>query len=220
MVRVLAISDEEAPALTPARLGELAPDVVLGTGDLPWDYLEYVAQVTDAPLVFVPGNHDPATPRARLGRSGLWLRDGQVCDEPRPVGGVNADLRVVEAAGLRIAGVGGCVRYREGPHQYDQAEFRRRCRRLARRARRTGPVDVLITHAPPSGLGDEEDPPHHGIEALHDLIDVLRPRWHLHGHVHPHGRAMPDRTVGRTILANVIPYRLLTITADEESPDG
>lgn len=213
MARVLAISDEEAPALSPERLEGLGVDAVLAAGDLPWHYLEYVAQATDAPLAFVPGNHDPATPRGRRARSGLWLRDGRVAEEPRPIGGTNADLRVVEVAGLRIAGLGGCVRYRPGPHQYDQAEFRRRCRRLVRQARRTGPVDVLLTHAPPSGLGDDEDPPHHGIEALHDVLDELRPYWHLHGHIHPHGRTLPDRQHGPTRIANVIPYRLLTIPA-------
>ena len=58
------------------------------------------------------------------------------CESPRPHGAVNADGLVVEAAGLRIAGLGGCVRYRPGPHQYTQREYDGRAHRLVRRARR------------------------------------------------------------------------------------
>lgn len=211
MVRVLAIADEETASLTPSRLADLDVDLVLGAGDLPWDYLEYVTEAADAPLAFVPGNHDPATPPGRRTRAGLWLRDGRPAPEPRPLGGINVDEEAVEIAGLRIAGLGGCVRYRPGPHQYDQRDFERRGRRLARRARRLGGVDVLLTHAPPYGLGDDEDAPHCGIRALHGLLQQLQPTLLVHGHIHPHGRQMPDRRSGATTIVNVIPYRLLVI---------
>jgi len=145
------------------------------------------------------------------------VRAGTVSEDPRPLGGQNADLQVVEVAGLRIAGLGGCVRYRPGPHQYDQRQYRRRCRRLAATARRRGPIDILLTHAPPSGLGDGPDPPHHGIEALHGLLHGLQPTWHLHGHIHPYGQPTPDRTVGATTIRNVIPYRMLEIEPGGES---
>lgn len=220
MVRVLAIADEEAPTLSPARLSEMSVDLVLGAGDLPWDYLEYVAEATDAQLAFVPGNHDREIPSGRRTRAGLWLRDGRPCPEPRPLGGVNLDEAVVEILGLRIAGLGGCVRYRPGPHQHDQREFDRRARRLARRARRLGGIDVLLTHAPPYGLGDGEDAPHQGIRALHGLIEQLQPAWLLHGHVHPHGEPRPDRRSGETSIANVIPYRVLDIEPRARAREG
>lgn len=187
---MLAIADEEASILAPLLLKELSPDLVLSAGDLPWHYLEYVASATHAPLVWVPGNHDPATEEERL---------------------FPADGTVVEVGGLRIAGLGGCVRYRPGPNQYTQREYRSRARRLLRAARRTGPVDVLLTHAPPAGLGDGEDGPHQGIEALHEVIERLQPRWHLHGHIHPYGQPRPDRQVGSTTIRNVIPWDVLEI---------
>lgn len=211
MVRVLAIADEETDRLTPDRIRELGADLVVSAGDLPWSYVEYVACAADRPLVFVPGNHDPELPRGRFNQRGLWVSDGRIDDEPRPLGGVNADRHVVEAAGLRIAGLGGCVRYRSGPHQYTQREFARRARRLARASRRAPGIDILLTHAPPSGLGDEEDGPHQGIVALHPLLDILQPTFHLHGHIHPHGHPKPDRQVGPTTVANVIPYRVFDI---------
>ena len=64
MVRALVIADEEAN-LPVRTLRDLAPDLVLSAGDLPWQYIEYVASCVDVPVVFVPGNHDPAVERAR-----------------------------------------------------------------------------------------------------------------------------------------------------------
>ena len=60
LVRVLAVADEVCDALWGPRAAALAPDLVIAAGDLPWDYLEFLASVTDRPVVFVPGNHDPA----------------------------------------------------------------------------------------------------------------------------------------------------------------
>jgi Icc-related predicted phosphoesterase len=217
VVRVLAVADEVSDALWGPTVTSLEPDLVLAAGDLPWDYLEYLTTVLDRPVVFVPGNHDPAADDARAHRSGQFLRAGLPCEPPRPAGCVDADGTVVDAGGLRIAGLGGCVRYRPGPNQYSQREYHKRAARLLRRVGRLqrrlpGPVDVLLTHAPPRGLGDEDDRPHVGIDALHPVLDRLHPRWHLHGHIHPHGHRRPDRAVGMTTIRNVIPYRLLEIT--------
>lgn len=218
MVRVLAIADEVDHSLVGERLTRMRPDLVLSAGDLPWDYIESVASAVDAPVVFVPGNHDPQVVTTKVSRAGLHLDAGMPCPTPRPVGAVNADGDVVEVAGLRIAGLGGCVRYRPGPNMYSQREYRRRARRLSWRAHRpwrgsggSGRVDILLTHAPPLGLGDEDDGPHVGIAALHGLLDRLQPRWLLHGHIHPHGQPRPDRQVGSTTIRNVVPVRLFDI---------
>lgn len=219
MVRVLAIADEVDHSLVGERLTRMRPDLVVSAGDLPWDYIESVASAVDAPVVFVPGNHDPRVATTTLSRGGLHLDSGMPCDPPRPVGATNADGLVVEAAGLRIAGLGGCVRYRPGPNMYSQREYHARARRLAWRARggwrlrrrSSLGVDILLTHAPPLGLGDEDDGPHVGIAALHELLDRVRPTWLLHGHIHPHGQPRPDRRVGRTTVRNVVPVRLLDI---------
>jgi uncharacterized protein len=222
VVRVLAVADEVSDALWGPKAAALAPDLVLAAGDLPWDYLEFLASTTNRPVVFVPGNHDPAAPPVRTHRSGQFLRAGMPCEPPRPAGCLNADGTVLDAGGLRIAGLGGCVRYRPGPNQYTQAEYQRRAARLLRRVgrlqrRARGSVDVLLTHAPPRGLGDGDDRPHVGVEALHGLLERLAPAWHLHGHIHPYGFPRPDRHVGRTTVRNVIPYRVLEI---ERATDG
>src|SRR5258708_11007884 len=72
----------------------------------------------DVPLVFVPGNHDPDVSGYRLSRAGLTLRAGLPARPPWPDGAVNADARVVDLAGLRLAGLGGCPRSSGGPEHY------------------------------------------------------------------------------------------------------
>ena len=75
----------------------------------------------------------------------------------------------------------------------------------------SGAVDVVLTHAPPLGLGDEPDPSHLGISALHDVVETLSPSWHLHGHIHPYGVQKPDRRLGPTTIRNVIPWQVIDI---------
>ncbi len=216
MVRILAVADEVAYNLTPARIRAYEPDLVVACGDLPWSYLELIASSTDSPMVFVPGNHDPAITAGKQSRSGAWFHSGVLVDSPRPHGAINLDVEVLDVAGLRVAGLGGCVRYRPGPHQYTQQEYHRRAAALLRKTRKLarkspGQVDLLLTHAPPRGVGDDEDRPHVGIDALHTVLETMQPRLQLHGHIHPHGRTMPDRIVGSTTIRNIIPFRVLDL---------
>jgi Icc-related predicted phosphoesterase len=115
-----------------------------------------------------------------------------------------------------VAGLGGCLRYRDGPNQYTERQQARRARRLARAAaRRTRrdarPVDLLLAHAPPRDLGDGADPAHRGFAALRPLVAAVRPRLLLHGHVHPYGAAAPDRRLDATLVRNVVGAHVLEL---------
>jgi Icc-related predicted phosphoesterase len=216
MVRVLAVSDEvnDALAADPGGVGGVrGVELIVACGDLPFDYLASLMNALDVPLVFVPGNHDPDLSGYRSSRAGLTLRGGMPARPPWPDGAVNADGRVVDAAGLRLAGLGGCLRYNFGPNQYTDRQQARRAWALRRRARwrrlRDGRgIDVLLTHAPPRDVGDGDDPPHRGFSALHGLVAGLQPTALLHGHVHPYGAAARHGAVehgrlGRTMVCNV-----------------
>jgi predicted phosphodiesterase len=209
VVCVLAVSDEVDDAL----LADLAPargaQLIVSCGDLPFDYLRYLMDGLDVPLVFVPGNHDPDLSGYRESRAGLMLRAGLPAQPPWPPGALNVDGRVVDVAGLRIAGLGGSLRYNDGPNQYSERQLARRARRLRRRARG---VDVLLTHAPPRWCGDGDDLPHRGFAALHGLVAAAAPQYLLHGHVHPHGTPRPARALGATRVCNVVGRHLLDIT--------
>jgi calcineurin-like phosphoesterase family protein len=218
VVRVLAVSDEVVDGLTRHLRGGQRVDVILACGDLPFGYLDHLMAMLDAPLAFVPGNHDPDLEGYRAARNGLVLRAGLPAEPPWPSGAVNADVRVVDVAGLRIAGLGGSRRYRTGPNQYTDHQQARRARQLMRTARwrrsRDGkPVNVLLTHAPPLGVGDGADDPHRGFATLHGLIGKLRPPLLLHGHVHPHGETVRDHDLAGTVVRNVVGWHLFDVDA-------
>jgi Icc-related predicted phosphoesterase len=216
-VRVLAVSDEISPSIHRYEVRELHPDLVVSCGDLPFDYLEYLVSTLNIPLVFVPGNHDPdlkPDPADAVKLQPIsWTSHEK--KERGPGGCVNIDERVITVAGLRVAGLGGSIRYSTGPNQYTQRQMRRRALKLEAlsRMRTLGSrtIDLLITHAPPLGIGDAPDVPHQGIQALHRLTKVLEPNYLLHGHIHPHGFQQPDRKLASTTVVNVIPYKLLEI---------
>lgn len=116
MVCVLAVSDEVDEGLYADLSPVRAAQVILACGDLPFEYLGYLMNGLDVPLVFVPGNHDPDLSGYRQTRAGLVLRAGLPARQPWPPGAINADGAIVEAAGLRVAGLGGCRRYAPGPN--------------------------------------------------------------------------------------------------------
>jgi Calcineurin-like phosphoesterase len=216
MARVLAVSDDVDEGLCADPGLARDAELILACGDLPFDYLDYLMNALDVPLVFVPGNHDPDVSGYKAARSGLVLRAGLPDSPPWPAGAACADGRVVDAAGLRVAGLGGCLRYSAGPNQYTEHQQRRRARvlswRAAWRQRRDGKgIDVLLTHAPPRGVGDGDDPPHRGFAALHSLVDRLQPALLLHGHVTVFGPAATDRRLGRTIVRNVTGRHLFDV---------
>jgi Icc-related predicted phosphoesterase len=201
VVRALAVSDEEVSYLRTGRAAALEVDLVIAAGDLSFEYLGALVDLVDRPGVFVPGNHDP---------------DVSGFSKPGPAGFVNADGRVVDVGGVRVAGLGGCLRYRPGPNQWSEVEQARRGRRLVRAARRLRRrdgrgVDILLTHAPPRHCGDGEDQPHHGFECLHEVVAALQPRLLVHGHIHPYGQPVPDRTLGETAVVNVVGHRVLVL---------
>lgn len=211
MPKLLTVSDEIVEALWTERVAERfgSVDLVLAAGDLPFDYLEFLAAALDRPLVFVPGNHD-ADLSGYSRRRGLWLAAGFPARYPGPDGAVNADGRVVEVAGLRIAGLGGSIRYNDGPNQWTERQQSRRAARLVRAARGR-PVDVLLTHSPPLGVGDRDDPPHRGFACLHTVVTRLNPTVLVHGHIHPYGQPVPDRSMGETRVLNTVGYRILEL---------
>lgn len=211
MTRILALADEIDEGLYGEKLKELRPDLVLGCGDLPFDYLENMVSRLDVPLLFVTGNHDPD-----LGsRDADWQPLSFSAEDPGPAGCVDIGGRVVEAAGLVVAGLGGSPRYRPGPNQYTEGQMQRRAlglrtRLRLRRAAGRRPLDVFVTHAPPAGDDDDQDAVHKGFQALARFDEVVAPRLHVHGHVLRFGPRR-ERTLGATQVVNVIPYRLLQL---------
>ena len=167
-MKILAVSDEPCAALwdyyVPGRLKGY--DLIISCGDLKASYLSFLVTMANRPVLYVPGNHDTS----------YYHEPPEGCD--------CIDDQFVIYNGVRILGLGGCRRYHAGRYQYTDRQMRRRIRRLAFQLWRHKGVDIVVTHAPPRGVGDAEDIPHRGFEALLELIDQYHPRYLLHGHVH------------------------------------
>lgn len=185
---------------------------MLSCGDLPFDYLEYLVSRLNVPVMYVPGNHDAAV----RGPDMTWMPLRAELPIPGPQGCDNIDGRVFEFRGLRVAGLGGSLRYKEGPNQYTQAQMSWRALNLSfrirlKRVRQGRKLDILVTHAPPFGLAEARDAAHVGFVAVLRLAQRFQPRLLLHGHVHPYGRTLPERRLRETRVVNAIPYRVIEV---------
>lgn len=209
-MKVLLLADREERALwgdwsadMRERLSEVG--LILSAGDLAPAYLEFLVTMLSKPLVYVRGNHD-----------GYY-------DERPPEGCINADGRIVEAAGLRILGLGGSMRYRPGDKDmYTEKEMQRRTypirmKLAADRLAGCEGFDILLTHAPCRGYGDMEDIPHMGFECFNDLLDRYRPKLHCCGHVHQeygNFKRTMEHPSGAVII-NACGYHIYEIDPDE-----
>jgi uncharacterized protein len=178
-------------------------DIILGCGDMPYDYLENMLTLLNVPLYYVPGNHDPEY--------------NEQIPHSHAEGASNLDLKLARKKTFLIAGFGGSIRYRpDGINQYTQFEAFLRAYRLLpgliwNRIHYGRFLDILITHSPPFGIHDEDTQAHQGLKALGWLIRFARPRYHFHGHTHFFRRnlAPSETTIGITKVINVFPYKIV-----------
>ncbi|MEP7356937.1 MAG: metallophosphoesterase [Anaerolineales bacterium] len=224
-MKILAISDEVVESLySPVikdKFGEV--DLVLGCGDIPFYYLEFIVTILDVPLYYVPGNHDKLQ---------QYLSDGRIIHkaegcEPLDVRSVALPVMAsaLRRAGqmpdrqtprLLLAGLGGSRRYNmEGQHQHTETDMLFRLLRLApslfaNRLRYGRYLDILVTHAPPRGIHDADDLAHFGFEVFLRFMRFFKPRFLLHGHSHVYrGDTVTSSRFEATQVLNVYPYRLI-----------
>ena len=159
-MNILAIADVEERCLWECFRKERFEDVdlILSAGDLDPDYLEFLVTVINKPLVYVRGNHDDRYARHAPG--------GCICVEDS----------VYVYRGIRIAGLGGSMRYRDGANMYTEREMAKRMRKLSRKIALVDGCDILLTHAPVAGMGD--------LECFNAALESWGPDYMIHGHVH------------------------------------
>lgn len=187
-MKILAIADEESPYLwdyfEKSKLEGI--DLIISCGDLDPRYLSFLATFTSAPVLYVHGNHDT------------------IYEKIPPEGCICIDGKVYVHNGIRILGLGGSMRYREGLHQYTEFDMILRCIKSSFSILRHGGFDILVTHAPAKNLNDGEDLPHRGFQIFNTLIQRFHPKYFLHGHVHlKYGRKHKRYDqVGDTVVIN------------------
>lgn len=210
-MQFLTVSDEVVPLIYSLNAKERFSSVqaVLGCGDLPHYYLEFIVTTLGVPCFYVQGNHDGVE----------HSDDGEELREPR--GCVSLEGRSVLHEGLILAGLGGSIRYNNGEGaQYTEWQMLVRTWKLAprllvNRLRYGRYLDVLLTHAPPLGIHNGPDWPHRGFRAFLGLMDRFKPRYLIHGHIHrSYGfSAVTETRYKQTMVLNTAGYRLLTIDA-------
>lgn len=195
-MKILCVADERDPLVYSANVVERYGDVdlVISAGDLPLKYYEFIVSSLNKPFYFVFGNHH-LEDLPRFTRS--WGIDESFelgydrTHHGWGVGGDYIDGRVLRdtQTGLLLAGLGGSMRYNNGGHQFTEFEMFLRILKMVpkliyNRICYGRFVDILITHAPPRGLGDREDRCHTGFKAFLWFIRHFNPRYLVHGHVH------------------------------------
>ena len=177
-IRLLAVSDAPDPVLDHKinrdDIGHV--DAVVGCGDLEPGYLGFLGDAFGVPVAYVRGNHD---------RGGHWAEGDVACPDHLDSG------RVIDVDGLTIVPF-------EWPGIQDHQALRderrawldvlRATRTLVvRRLLRWPPAPVLvISHAPPLGVGDcAADPYHVGYRAYRWFLERAAPPLWLHGHTTP-----------------------------------
>ena len=234
-MKILLISDSEQKELWErwnSKQSEKLSDVglILSAGDLNPGYLEFLVTMLNVPLLYVRGNHDSCydekPPEGCLDIDGRvqyveCRKDGScriIYDEPsllkriwnRLTGKKRRDADSTDGSRMiKIAGLGGSMRYRPGPDMYTEKEMAKRVVRLMFKIKSSqafdkrsmmcslkdsaGPgtkhevgdmLDILLTHSPSRGHGDMEDMPHTGYRCFNDFINEIRPGYHCYGHIH------------------------------------
>jgi hypothetical protein len=211
LIRVLAVSDQVDPRIHSAMLRERMPDVVLvlGCGDVPANYLEFLADALDQPVYYVLGNHQEEI--TRRGVHGRYYH---------PLGCIDLGGRIVrdQATGLILAGLPGSPRYSPGPEQYTEWQMLAKIIRMAprlwwNRLRHGRSLDVLVSHTPPRNVNDRDDRAHRGFLAIRRFLHWFHPAYHVHGHIHLYDRSQPHvARFEQTEVINVYPYQLLDLT--------
>lgn len=208
-MKLLAVSDRVLGHLYSSNVRSRYPDIdlLIGCGDVPFYYLEFLVSALDVPLLYVRGNHDTGP---------QYTVDGRVLTAVQ--GGIDLHASITECEGLVFAGFEGSMRYRpNAPLMYTESEMRWQVMRLLprffwRRIRYGHALDVLVAHSPPFGIHDRPDLAHTGFRVFRDLIRFLKPRFFLHGHIHVYRQDVPRVTkIDQTTVVNVYPYRVLDL---------
>ena len=213
-MKVLAVSDREISQIwdnwdTDGRKLLEGVSLIVSAGDLAAEYLEFLVTMACVPCLYVRGNHDSTYDKRAP--EGCLDVDGRICEVPVP--GSSGLAGRQDTSGrrvIRVAGLGGCMRYRQGSDMYTEEEMAQRVRRLKKKIHRgiftdvdgreisrlkravrfgsagrsAGGIDIVLTHAPCRGYGDLEDPAHRGFACFNELLEEVRPRVHCYGHIH------------------------------------
>ncbi|MCX7025390.1 MAG: metallophosphoesterase [Spirochaetes bacterium] len=224
-MKILCVSDQIDPIVYSTAVKERFGDVdfVLSAGDLPMEYLSFIVSCLNKPLFFVFGNHNLDSlflyrPKYAERFASMPAHTGEVPEAS--CGATYIGCKSLRENGLLVAGFGGSMRYNGGPNQFSNVEMLLRMvllipKLLFNRLRYGRWLDILLTHAPPRGIHDRDDPCHRGFPAFNWFMKVFRPRYLVHGHIHLYDlNDVRVSTFEGTTVVNAFSHYVLEIRRD------
>ena len=196
-MKILFLADEESKVYWDYFKKEQFEgiDLIISCGDLKPEYLSFLATLVPVPLLYVHGNHDDKY------------------DKRPPEGCICIEDRIYNFNGIRILGLGGSYRYKDGVNQYTELQMARRIAKLKLKLMINRGFDILVTHSPAYGFHDGEDQCHRGFDSFNRLINTYHPKYFVHGHVHMnYGRQLPRvDEIGDTKVINAFERYILEV---------
>lgn len=213
-LNVLSLSDKVLDIIYTASIIDRHKDIniILGCGDLPYYYLEFVQDALNAPLFFVRGNH------------GHIVEHGESGPKTAPLGGVDLHRKIVNHQGLILVGMEGSVRYKPGEFMYTQFDMWLNIiglipKLILNRIFYGRFLDVFVTHSPPWGIHDQDDWVHQGFKAFRWFLTVFKPAYHFHGHIHLYyGDEVTETRFLNTQVINTYGYKETYLDLGKRSP--
>lgn len=210
-MKILCISDQIDALVYSSFAKERFSDIdaILCAGDLPSDYIDFVVSTLNKPAFFIFGNHNlkdfsyyHKNSVRRGGPHPTVLENPSVFDLSGSFGAAYvgfrnfrdkklliADPRTKKKRPLLISGISGSKRYNAGLNQYTERQMAVSLIKLIpgllwNKIRYGSFMDIFLTHTPPRGVHDREDPCHQGFEVFNKFLKFFPPAYMVHGHIH------------------------------------
>jgi len=199
-MNILSVSDIPSRALealvlrSPEELKKI--DLIISCGDLEKEYLEFLVDGLDRDILFVFGNHEYRWDREDYfgyeKESDIPVKKNATVK--RIAGATDLHARVQEINGYIFIGFGGSILYNGGKNQFSEKEMEKIVSRaiikvrleqfkMALLRKKVNGI-IVLSHAAPFGINDQNDPCHIGFKCFNNFIKEVSPMLWLHGHIH------------------------------------
>jgi len=221
-LKVLCVADEIDLLVYSSSIRERFGDVdlILSAGDLPDEYLGFIASMLNKPLISVAGNHDPDDSSQKHPLSSGAFFDNFRERDRTGLGRLAFSMR--KEADVMVLGLPGSMLYNGGGNQYSDLSMTLRIlhlvpRLLLRKLFTGRGADIILAHAPPKGIHDAQDRCHQGFSAFRWLIKLAAPLYFVHGHVHVYDiQELREQVEGETTVVNVYGHRVLSLSKERQ----
>ena len=193
-MKILCVADASDPLVYSPNIVERYKDVdfIIGAGDLPLKYYEYIITTLNKPLYFVFGNHHAESLKQYKGTRYFDGVDHLEFNRDRYVFGIGGEfldgqVKRDRSTGLLLAGLGGSMRYNSGENQFSEFQMGMRIAamvpRLVFNRLRYGRGPIYCDPCLCGASRQRRCLPYR-FQCVPVVHAPLRPRFLLHGHVH------------------------------------